>query len=75
MADGVTVTGIDPTGSVADSGLQKGDVILRVQQQVVSSPEQAVQALQARSQAKQRFAAVLVKRDKAQSWLPVALPD
>jgi serine protease Do len=71
---GVTVSAIDPMGSVADSGLQAGDVILRVQQQLVSSPAQAEAALHAREAARERFAAVLVQRDDKQTWIPIALP-
>ena len=71
---GVTVSAIDPMGSVADSGLQAGDIILRVQQQRVSSPAQAEAALHAREAAKERFAAVLVQRNDKQSWIPIALP-
>jgi serine protease Do len=71
---GVTVSAIDPMGSVADSGLRAGDVILRVQQQFVSSPAQAEAALHAREAAKERFAAVLVQRDDKQTWIPIALP-
>jgi serine protease Do len=71
---GVTVSAIDPMGSVADSGLQAGDIILRVQQQRVSTPAQAEAALHAREAAKERFAAVLVQRDDKQTWIPIALP-
>ena len=31
--------------------------------------------LQARSDAKQQVAALLIQRDKSESWLPVGLPD
>jgi serine protease Do len=71
---GVSVATIDPTGSAADSGLQAGDIILRVQQQPVTSPEQAQAVLQARADAKQGYAAVLVQRDNKRTWIPVALP-
>jgi serine protease Do len=71
---GVAVATIDPAGSAADSGLQAGDVILRVQQQPVATPEQAQAALQARADAEQPFAAVLVLRDDKRTWIPVALP-
>jgi serine protease Do len=70
----VALAAIDPTGSAADSGLQAGDIILRVQQQRVSTPEQAQAALQARAEARQPFAAVLVQRDDKRTWIPVALP-
>jgi serine protease Do len=71
---GVTVSAVDPNGSVADSGLQAGDIILRVQQESVSSPAQAEAALRAREAAKQPYAAVLVQRDDKQTWIPIALP-
>jgi serine protease Do len=74
-ASGVAVAAIDPTGSAADSGLQAGDVILRVQQQRVSTPEQAQAALQARTEARQPYAAVLVQRDDKRTWIPIALPE
>ena len=72
---GVTLSGIDPSGSAADSGLLKGDVILRVQQQAVSTPDEASRALQARIDGKHAYAAVLVERDGKQTWFPIALPD
>ncbi|WP_428485199.1 trypsin-like peptidase domain-containing protein [Rhodopila sp.] len=74
QASGVTVEEIEPSGSVADSGLQKGDVIVQVEQQAVSTPEQAVAALAARVAAKQPYAAVLVRRDGKESWIPIGLP-
>jgi serine protease Do len=72
---GVTLTDVDPSGSAADSGLRKGDIIMRVQQQVISSSYQASKALQSRVDAKQAYAALLVKRDDKQTWMPVALPE
>ena len=71
---GVTVTAIDPSGRVADSGLLAGDVILRVQQEPVSSPAQVEAALRVREAAKQPYAAVLVLRDDKETWIPIALP-
>jgi serine protease Do len=71
----VVVDAIDPSGSVADSGVKKGDVILRVQQQLVLTPEQAMAELQARTDAKHPYAALLVERDKKQSWIAIALPN
>jgi serine protease Do len=73
-AQNVSVAAIDPAGSAADSGLQPGDIILRVQQQRVSTPEQAQAALRSRAEAKQPYAAVLVQRDDKRTWIPIALP-
>ncbi len=72
---GVTLSGIEPSGSAADSGLLMGDVILRVQQQAVSTPDEAMRAFQSRIDGKHAYAAVLVERDNKQTWLPVALPE
>ncbi len=43
---GVTVTDIDMMGAAADSGIQKGDVILQVQQNPVSDPDQAMRLIE-----------------------------
>lgn len=72
---GVLVADVDPSGSAADSGLRKGDVILRVQQQAVSTPDQASHELQSRIAAKQAYAALLVKRDDKDIWMPIGLPE
>jgi serine protease Do len=72
---GVTVEAIDPSGSIADSGLRKGDVIVRVQQRLVSTPQQALAELQTWTDSKQPYAALLVERDKKLRWMPVALPN
>jgi S1-C subfamily serine protease len=69
----VTVASVDPTGSAARSGIQKGDIIVEVQQTPVSDPAATLQIFQAQSSLKQRFAAVLVKHDKKLSWLSVAI--
>jgi len=71
----VTVESIDPTGTAADSGIQKGDIIVEVQQTPVSEPDQALRLFSAQSASKHRFAAVLVEHDKKLSWLPLAIPD
>jgi S1-C subfamily serine protease len=72
---GAVLADVDPSGSAADSGLRKGDVVLRVQQQAVSTPDQVSRAIQARIAAKQSYAALLVKRDGKQSWMPIGLPE
>jgi serine protease Do len=71
----VTVMDVDPTGTAADSGIQKGDIIVEVQQTPVSNPDQALHLLSAQSATKRHFAAVLVEHDKKLSWMPVAIPD
>ena len=71
----VTVASVDPTGTAADSKLQKGDIILEVQQTPVSDPDEALRLLVTQSQMKHRFAAVLVERDKKSFWMPLGVPE
>ena len=71
----VTVAAVDPNGTAADSGLQKGDIILEVQQTPVTDPEQALSMFKGQSSAQHHFAAVLVERDKKQTWLGLLIPE
>jgi len=41
----VTVASVDPTGTAADSGIRKGDIVLQVQQTPISDPAQALRIL------------------------------
>jgi serine protease Do len=70
----VTVASVDPMGTAADSGIQKGDIILEVQQIPVSDPDQALNIFHTEMSQKHKFAAVLVERDKKLSWMPLAIP-
>lgn len=70
----VTVAGVDSNGSAADSGIQKGDIVLEVQRTPVSEPDQALRIFRVQSFNKRAFAAVLVERDKKRSWIPMAVP-
>ena len=71
----VTVASIDASGTAADSGIQKGDIIVEIQQTPVSDPDQAARLFRARSSQGHHFAAVLVERDKKFLWIPVAIPN
>jgi serine protease Do len=71
---GVTIAGIDPAGSAADSGLQTGDVIMRVEEDAVSTPEQTLKLLMARAATNRPYAALLVRRNSKDTWIPIALP-
>jgi serine protease Do len=72
---GVMVASVDPSGSAADSGIEKGDIILKVQQEPVSDPDQALRALQTLSAEKLDYAVVLIKRNDDQTWIPIAIPQ
>jgi serine protease Do len=71
----VTVSSVSPTGSAAASGIQKGDIIVEVQQTPVSDPYSALRILQALSSPKRRFAAVLLLHDRKLSWTPLEIPE
>jgi S1-C subfamily serine protease len=71
----VTVASVETSGTAADSGIQKGDIIVEIQQTPVSDPDQATQVFRARSSEGHHFAAVLVERDKKFLWIPVAIPN
>jgi serine protease Do len=70
-----TVVSVDPTGSAARSGIQKGDTIVEVQQIPVSDSAMTLQIFQTQSSLKERFAAVLLRHDGKLSWVSVALPQ
>ena len=71
----VKVISIDPTGTAADSGIEKGDIIVEIQRTPVSTPDQAQRLFEAQSATKHSFAAVLVERGKKHTWIPIAVPD
>jgi serine protease Do len=70
---GVMVASVDPSGSAADSGVEKGDIILQIQQEPVSDPEQAQHVLQTLSVEKHSYAALLILRNDNQTWIPIAI--
>ncbi len=72
---GVTVADVDLSGTASDSGIQKGDVILQVQQEAVTDPSQALRLIQVQTALKRPFASVLVLRDGKPTWIPVAVPE
>jgi serine protease Do len=71
----VTVAAVDPSGTAADSGIQKGDIIVEIQQTPVSDPAEALHLFALQSSMKQQFAAVLLERDKKRLWIPLAVPE
>jgi S1-C subfamily serine protease len=70
----VAVASVDPNGTAADSGIQKGDMIVEIQQTDILDPTQANDILATRSFARHPFAAVLVERKGKRTWIPIAVP-
>jgi serine protease Do len=62
---GVVITAIDPSSDAADKGLQRGDIIVAVQGQRVTTPAQVVAAVDAAKRAGRTSVLLLVKRGTA----------
>jgi len=61
-ARGVIITAVDPNANAADQGLQRGDLILSVNNQPVTSPAQVVAAVETARRANRSSVLLLVKR-------------
>jgi serine protease Do len=61
-ARGVIITAVDPSSDAADQGLQRGDLIMTVNRQPVTTPAQVTAAVEAARRAGRTSALLLVKR-------------
>jgi serine protease Do len=61
-AHGVIITAIDPNANAADQGLQRGDLIVSVNNQAVSTPAQVIAAVDAARKAGRSSVLLLVQR-------------
>ncbi|HKX92464.1 MAG TPA: Do family serine endopeptidase [Sphingomicrobium sp.] len=61
-AHGVVITGVDPNSDASDEGLQRGDLIISVNNQLVTSPAQVVAAVEGARRAGRTSVLLLVKR-------------
>jgi serine protease Do len=61
-ARGVIITAVDPNASAAEQGLQRGDLIVSINNQPVTSPAQIVAAVDAARRAGRSSVLLLVKR-------------
>jgi len=61
-ARGVIVTAVDPASDAAEEGLQRGDLIMSVNRQPVTSPAQVLAAVEAARRAGRSSVLLLVKR-------------
>ena len=62
---GVVITGVSPSSDAAQKGLQRGDVILSVNRQPVTTPAQVIAAVEAARKAGRTSVLLLVKRGTA----------
>jgi serine protease Do len=64
-ARGVVIASVDPSSDAADKGLQRGDLIVSVNQQLVTNPTQVQAAVEAARRAGRTSVLLLVKRGTA----------
>jgi serine protease Do len=64
-AHGVLITAVDPNSSAGDQGLQRGDLIVSVNNQLVTTPAQIIAAIDASRKAGRTSVLLLVKRGSA----------
>jgi serine protease Do len=64
-ARGVVVSRVDPNSNAAEKGLQRGDLIISVNQQAVTTPQAVVAAVEAARRAGRTSVLMLVKRGQS----------
>jgi len=60
---GVVVSKVAPGGTASEAGVKNGDVIVQVQQQTVTEPDEVVRVMALAQQQQRHYLAVLVQRD------------
>ena len=67
---GVVVSKVAPGGTASEAGVKNGDVIVQVQQQTVTEPDEVVRVMALAQQQQRHYLAVLVQRDiEGLRWL------
>ena len=69
---GVAIIRVDPSGKGAEAGLRPGDVIVRLGDKEVSSPEEVAGAFEAATAQKKQHVLALVRREDREMF--IALP-
>jgi serine protease Do len=71
---GVIVAQIEADGAAAEAGLSKGDVIVQVQQQKVTAPNDVARLISSAREHQRHYAAILVQRNtEGLRWFAVSL--
>ncbi len=64
-ARGLVIVGVDPSSDAAQIGLRQGDLVLSVNREAVTSPEQVEAAVQQAQRAGRRSVALLIQRGRS----------
>ena len=68
---GVIIVEVDPDGSAAQRGLREGDLIKKVDQIVVSNPDDVIAAVEDSRNAEKESVLMLVERNKQSRFVVV----
>jgi serine protease Do len=71
--EGVVVAGVKPDSRAAESGIETGDVIVRVGSEAVKSPDEAAAKIRAAQRQKKEAVPLLVSRDGTTYYLALQL--
>lgn len=70
---GVVITDVTPDSPAGEKGLKPGDVIMEVQQGVVSTPDDVRKQVDAARKADRKFVLMLIQREGGVQYVPLAL--
>jgi serine protease Do len=70
---GVVVTGVDDSSPLAELGIQPGDVIEQINQQPVTTPQQAEQKLKAAQNSNNKSVLLLINRHGTNQYLALSM--
>ena len=70
---GVVITDVAPNGPAADRGLKPGDVIVEVQQEPVSTPDEVQQRVDSVRKQSRRSVLMLIQGQDGLRWVPLGL--
>ncbi len=74
-ARGVVISAVDPASDAAEKGLQRGDVIISINRQAVTSPAQVAAAVAAAQRAGRTSVLLLIKRGTSpEAFVGIAIP-
>lgn len=71
--DGAVVVRVDPNGSAAESGIRRGDILMRADREVIESPKDFEKAMSSAKKKGRSSVPVLVKRGNGQQFMSLSV--